>query len=134
MLGALTSLELNLEILVVDDDSPDGTSKLAEEFGRTISEVHVIRRLGERGLGTAYRTGFRQAIQLGADAIITMDCDFSHDPRVIPALIEKLSSADLVIGSRYVPGGRIENWPVRRKLLSAAANSFVRFSISAAGT
>jgi dolichol-phosphate mannosyltransferase len=126
MLGAITAVESELQILVVDDDSPDGTGKLAEAFALSCPNVHVIHRKGERGLGTAYLAGFRHGINAGAEAILTMDCDFSHDPKVIPLLLEKLPSADLVIGSRYVPGGRIENWPRRRKILSASANSFVR--------
>jgi len=126
MLGAINAVADKLQILVVDDDSPDGTGKLVEDIAQSCSFVHVVHRRGERGLGTAYLAGFQLALAAGAEAIITMDCDFSHDPAVIPSLIDKLPMADLVIGSRYVPGGRIENWPLRRTLLSASANSFVR--------
>jgi dolichol-phosphate mannosyltransferase len=126
MLRAINAVNGELQIVVVDDDSPDGTGWLVEEFAQDCSNVHVIHRQGERSLGTAYLAGFRHAIESGAQAILTMDCDFSHDPNVIPSFIEKIRSADLVIGSRYVPGGKIENWPMRRKLLSASANSFVR--------
>lgn len=126
MLHAINAVAGELQILVVDDDSPDGTGKLVADVAQVCSQVHLLHRKGERGLGTAYLAGFRHAIESGAEAVLTMDCDFSHDPGVIPSLIEKLPAADLVIGSRYVPGGRIENWPLRRKLLSASANSFVR--------
>jgi dolichol-phosphate mannosyltransferase len=126
MLRAINAVEGELQIVVVDDGSPDGTGKLVEEVANSCAKVHLLQRQGERGLGTAYLAGFRHAIASGAEAVLTMDCDFSHDPAVIPSLIERLPSADLIIGSRYVPGGRIENWPLRRKILSASANNFVR--------
>lgn len=126
MLRAISSVDRDLQILVVDDDSPDGTGRLAEEVAHGCSRVHVIHRQGSRGLGAACLAGFRRAIESGAEAVLTMDCDFSHDPRAIPLLIEQASAADLVIGSRYVPGGRVENWPLRRRILSSSANSFVR--------
>lgn len=126
LVGALLALDLDLHIVVVDDASPDGTADIAARHARQSSRVHVIRREGERGLGTAYLAGFRRAIDAGADAVLTMDCDFSHDPAVVPLLVEALDSARVVIGSRYVAGGRIENWGLYRKLLSAAANRFVR--------
>jgi dolichol-phosphate mannosyltransferase len=126
MLRAINAVAAGLQILVVDDDSSDGTGKLVEDVAQSCVKVHLLQHKGERGLGTAYLAGFRRAIASGAEAVLTMDCDFSHDPAVIPALIEQLPAADLVIGSRYVPGGRIENWPLYRKLLSASANFFVR--------
>jgi dolichol-phosphate mannosyltransferase len=126
MIRAISSVDGDLQILVVDDNSPDGTGRLAQEVAHGSSQVHVIHRQGKRGLGTAILAGLRYAIESGAEAVLTMDCDFSHDPRVIPLIIERSSVADLVIGSRYVPGGRIENWPRRRKILSSSANSFVR--------
>jgi dolichol-phosphate mannosyltransferase len=126
MLQAISAVADEPQILVVDDDSPDGTGELVEGVSQNCSNVHVLHRRDERGLGTAYRAGFEHAFKSGAHAVLTMDCDFSHDPAVIPLMIENLSGADIVIGSRYVPGGRIENWPLRRKLLSASANSFVR--------
>lgn len=126
MLGALVSLGLGLRVLVVDDASPDGTGEIAERFADGRADVEVIRRAGERGLGTAYLAGFRRALAAGADAVLTMDCDFSHDPATVPALVAALDSADVVVGSRYVAGGRIENWGSHRKLLSAAANRFAR--------
>lgn len=126
MVSALKTLDLGLKVLVVDDDSPDGTAAAAEQLARRWQDLHVVRRVGERGLGTAYVAGFRRALQSGADAVLTMDCDFSHDPRAVPALLDALTSADLVIGSRYVAGGSVANWPLRRRALSASANGFVR--------
>jgi glycosyltransferase involved in cell wall biosynthesis len=95
--------------------------------------VHVIRRRGERGLGSAYLAGFREAIRRGGERLLTMDCDFSHDPAAIPALLAAAEHADLVIGSRYVPGGRIQGWPTHRRLISKVANLFVHafFHLSA---
>ncbi|HEX8068523.1 MAG TPA: polyprenol monophosphomannose synthase [Pyrinomonadaceae bacterium] len=126
LLRAIIALELDLHIVVVDDDSPDGTGELAAQAAREYARLHVIRRAGERGLGTAYLAGFRHALGAGARAVLTMDCDFSHDPRAIPALLAALAEADVVIGSRYVAGGRIEDWGLHRRLLSAAANRFAR--------
>jgi dolichol-phosphate mannosyltransferase len=127
LVRAICALDLGLAVLVVDDDSPDGTAALVEEMAaRERLDARVLCREGERGLGTAYLAGFRLALRRGADAVVTMDCDFSHDPRAIPQLLAALRTAELVIGSRYVPGGRIENWPVRRKVLSATANRFVQ--------
>ncbi len=126
MLRAITSLGLGLQIVVVDDGSPDGTGTLADAVARTCTDVHVIHRPDERGLGTAYVAGFTYAAQRGAEAVLTMDCDFSHDPAVIPSLLQAAAAADVVIGSRYTRGGTIRNWPAYRKLLSASANRFVR--------
>ena len=126
VVAALAALDLDLHVLVVDDDSPDGTADIVERLAREGAPVEVLRRRGERGLGSAYLAGFRRAIGAGAGAVLTMDCDFSHDPREVPALVAALQSAHVVVGSRYAPGGRIENWGLHRKLLSAAANRFAR--------
>lgn len=127
LVGAIISLDLSLNVVVVDDASPDGTGEIAEQLARECAAVRVIRRVGERGLGTAYLAGFRYAMRAGAGAVLTLDCDFSHDPASIPALIAAFDAeTDVVIGSRYVAGGRIERWGVYRKLLSASANRFVR--------
>lgn len=126
VVAALAALDLGLRVLVVDDDSPDGTAEIAERLARGGAPVEVLRRAGERGLGSAYLAGFRRALLAGADAVLTMDCDFSHDPREVPALAAALGSAHVVVGSRYAAGGRIENWGLHRRLLSAAANRFAR--------
>jgi dolichol-phosphate mannosyltransferase len=126
MLAALMALDLDLNVVVVDDASPDGTGDIAERAGRENSRIHVIRREDERGLGTAYLAGFRYALAAGADAVMSMDCDFSHDPRAIQGMVSAFGPAQVVIGSRYVPGGRTENWGLHRKILSATANRFAR--------
>lgn len=126
VVAALAALDLSLRVLVVDDDSPDGTADIAERLAREGAPVEVLRRAGERGLGSAYLAGFRRALRSGAQAVLTMDCDLSHDPRAVPALVAALDSAHVVVGSRYAAGGRIENWGLHRRLLSAAANRFAR--------
>ncbi|MBK8020131.1 MAG: polyprenol monophosphomannose synthase [Chloroflexi bacterium] len=126
MLNALLQLpSLALRILVVDDNSPDGTGRLADEFAqRDPSRVFVLHRTEKAGLGPAYLAGFRRAIELGAEYIIQMDCDFSHQPEYVPKLIEKLIAGyDLVIGSRFMRGGGVDRtWSFFRKLLSWFAN------------
>ena len=109
-------------VVVVDDGSPDGTADLAEAEG---GDVDVLRRPSKQGLASAYRAGFARAIAAGADIVITMDADLSHDPAVIPQLIEASErGADLVIGSRYVPGGQVLDWPVARRALSRWGNHY----------
>jgi dolichol-phosphate mannosyltransferase len=125
VLDAIWSADSRLEVLVVDDDSPDGTGALVEARSAQEPRVRALRRRGERGLGTAYRAGFREALRCGAEAVVTMDCDFSHDPAEIPALLAALDGGDVVIGSRYTAGGRIVGWSLHRRLLSASANRFV---------
>jgi len=122
-----------LRVLVVDDGSPDGTGKIADERAARSESVRVLHRRGARGLGTAYLAGFREALASGADAVLTMDCDYSHDPGQVPQIIIALESADLVIGSRYVRGGEIVGWSPHRRILSRAANTFVHalFSLPA---
>ncbi len=122
LVAAIQALDLPIHIIVVDDNSPDGTGALADELAAGSPRVSVIHRAGKLGLGTAYVAGFRQAIADGADVILTMDADFSHHPRYLPALIEASRRYDLVIGSRYVRGGGVEHWGPERKLLSWGAN------------
>jgi dolichol-phosphate mannosyltransferase len=125
IIEAIFKLELvGLQILVVDDNSPDGTGQLAEALRTEYDEkVHVLHRSQKGGLGPAYIAGFNKAIELGADLIIQMDADFSHQPQYLPELIKKLQLNDLVVGSRYAPGGSVDdNWSVYRKLLSWFAN------------
>ncbi|MEO7371816.1 MAG: polyprenol monophosphomannose synthase [Ilumatobacteraceae bacterium] len=113
------------ELLIVDDASPDGTGRLAEELGGVLGQISVIHRAGKAGLGAAYRAGLREAITRGAEICVQMDADLSHDPAVLPALIANAQhGADLTIGSRYVPGGLTENWPRRRRMLSRWGNRY----------
>jgi dolichol-phosphate mannosyltransferase len=116
--------ELNL--LVVDDNSPDGTANFIEEYSKKDSRVHLIKRTGKLGLGTAYVTGFKYALINNYDAIIQMDADFSHDPKEIKNFLELIKIYDIVIGSRYIFGVRVINWPIRRLLLSYFANLYTR--------
>lgn len=114
------------EILVVDDGSPDGTGDLVEEAGRSEARLHLLRRSGKLGLGSAYLAGFRHGLDGGYDAILTMDCDGSHHPRHLPAILDAAREFDMVIGSRYVPGGGVVNWPWYRRALSWFANFYTR--------
>ena len=112
-------------ILVVDDESRDGTADVADALAASDAAVRVLHRRGRPGYGEALTAGFRLALDAGADVVATMDCDFSHDPACLPQLVAALGSADVAIGSRYVAGGGIRDWPLHRKLLSATANTFV---------
>jgi dolichol-phosphate mannosyltransferase len=117
----------NVSLLVVDDNSPDGTGEVAEALARQHpGRIDVMHRTGKRGLGRSYIDGILAAIDRPVDVICQMDADLSHDPRHLPALIAAADRADVVIGSRYVPGGEIVNWPKRRRLLSRFANSYIR--------
>ena len=116
----------SIEMVVVDDNSPDGTAALVAERGRDEPRLHLVKRAGKLGLGTAYLAGFRFGLDRGFDQIFTMDADFSHHPRYIPEMLRKMETCDLVIGSRYVPGGGIENWPIHRRFLSSFANYYAR--------
>ena len=117
-----------LHVLVVDDRSPDGTDAVADSLAAASEgRVAVMHRTGTRGLGLSYIDGMRAALRTNAAQICQMDADLSHNPSDVPRLLAGLSEADLVIGSRYVPGGRIENWPRHRVLLSGFANRYVRF-------
>jgi dolichol-phosphate mannosyltransferase len=118
----------NVEMLVIDDGSPDGTGAVAEELGRQHpGRVRVMHRTGARGLGRSYLDGFRVAVATDADAVCQMDADLSHDPKYLPAMFAEIArGADLVIGSRYREGGGVENWPMRRIVLSAFANFYIR--------
>jgi dolichol-phosphate mannosyltransferase len=117
----------NLRVLVVDDESPDGTGEIADTLARDAGgRVQVLHRTGPRGLGVSYIEGMQLALSTDATEICQMDADLSHDPADVPRLLERSVTADLVIGSRYVSGGRIENWPRRRLLLSNFANRYVR--------
>lgn len=126
MVAALLALPLeNLRVLVADDDSPDGTGRLADDLARQHpGRVSVLHRRQRRGYGPATMDGFKAALRTDADYIVQMDCDFSHQPRYLPDLLECAADSDVVIGSRYVPGGSVDdNWGLPRKLLSWWANS-----------
>lgn len=113
------------QILIVDDNSPDGTGRLAEEAGRRLGGVEVLHREGKEGLGAAYRAGFARVLARDVDVVVQMDCDGSHDPAVIDELLARIGTgADCVIGSRYVPGGSTPNWPAHRRILSRYGNVY----------
>jgi dolichol-phosphate mannosyltransferase len=119
----------DLNIIVVDDNSPDGTGLLADELVRTHPRVNALHRPAKLGLGTAYIAGFRRALVLGADRIMTMDADFSHHPRYVPSLIELSRTCHLAIGSRYVDGGGSRDCGLARRALSHGANAFARLML-----
>ncbi len=114
------------DILIVDDNSPDDTGKLADEIAAQNPQVHVMHRSGKLGLGTAYIAGFKYAVEHQYDAAFEMDADFSHDPRYLPDFLKAIESADLVIGSRYVKGGGTPNWSLLRRFISGGGNIFAR--------
>jgi glycosyltransferase involved in cell wall biosynthesis len=118
-------LELPVDICVVDDGSPDGTGRIADEWAAREPRVRVIHRTGKLGLGTAYIAGFKAGLAADYDAVMTMDADFSHHPRYIPAMLKALADADLVIGSRYVRGGEVR-YPWHRRMLSRISNFVAR--------
>lgn len=117
------------DVLIVDDNSPDGTGQLADDIHNENPQVHVLHRAGKLGLGTAYIAGFKYAIEHGYDAAFEMDADFSHDPRYLPDFLNKIEQADLVIGSRYIPGGDTPNWSFSRRFISGGGNIFARFML-----
>ena len=125
LISAIRDVWNALSIVIVDDGSPDGTADLAA----AADGVHVIRRAGKQGLGTAYVAGFRYALEQGFQRIGGMDADFSHDPLVLPALFALLDRHDVGIGSRYIPGGGTRNWGILRRLLSRSANAFARLML-----
>ena len=120
-------LDSTYHLLIIDDNSPDGTAKKVEELQKEHSNLHLEIRPGKAGLGTAYLYGFQWALDKGYDSIVQIDADLSHDPNDIPRLIENLSTHELVIGSRYVEGVSVVNWPIRRLILSYGANYYSRF-------
>ena len=116
----------NLDVLIVDDNSPDGTAQIVENIAKDEPTVFLIKRPGKMGLGTAYVTGFKYAIEHGYDYVFEMDADFSHDPEEIPNFLRAIESYDLVIGSRYIVGVNVINWPLTRLILSLTANKYTR--------
>jgi dolichol-phosphate mannosyltransferase len=126
IVGRVRTAQPELDVLVVDDGSPDGTGRIADELAAADSHVKVVHRTQKAGLGAAYRAGFRVALDAGYDVIGEMDADGSHQPEQLERLLDAIRTADLVIGSRWVPGGSIVNWPKSREALSRGGNLYVR--------
>ena len=126
IVGRLRTSQPAIEVLVVDDGSPDGTGALADELAAADPAVHVLHRSAKGGLGAAYLAGFAWALEAGYDVVGEMDADGSHQPEQLQRLLAALLDADLVIGSRWVPGGSVVNWPLRREALSRGGNLYVR--------
>jgi len=125
VLQAVRASVPSADILVVDDNSPDGTAKIVNETGESLGRIDLLQRPGKQGLGSAYRQGFSLALDRGYDVIVSMDVDFSHDPAVLPEMLRLIDAgADAVIGSRYVPGGATVDWPVHRRVLSRWGNRY----------
>jgi len=125
----LIQLDIDMDILFVDDSSPDGTSEKVLEVAKEHPQVHLLKRLGKGGRGAACMAGFQWFFERGVkddNILVEMDADLSHDPADLPKLIDAMENADMVVGSRYLPGGRIENWPAHRTLLSKFANQFAK--------
>lgn len=118
-----------VDILIADDNSPDGTGAIADELSAADPQIHVLHRAGKQGLGAAYLAGFAWAGEHHYEAVVEMDADGSHLPEELPRLLEALAGADLVLGSRYVPGGTVRNWAKSRELLSRSANTYARLML-----
>jgi dolichol-phosphate mannosyltransferase len=130
LLPDILKLGPEYEAIVVDDNSPDGTGKLVSEMLGSEPRIHLVQRPARLGYGSAYLEGFRTALELGADYVVQMDADYSHNPTDVPRLVEAAQSANLAIGSRYVKGGTIAGWPLRRKVISRTANLAARLLLS----
>jgi dolichol-phosphate mannosyltransferase len=127
MVRALRTLPLDdLHVLVVDDNSPDGTGEIADRLAAEDEHVHVLHRPQKEGLGPAYLAGFRRALELGGELVFEMDCDFSHDPADVPRLAAVAANADLVLGSRYVQGGEVGNWGPLRRFVSRGGSLYAQ--------
>jgi len=129
IVGRLQASVPDAHALVVDDGSPDGTGELADQIAARDPRVHVLRRTAKAGLGPAYVAGFSWALERGYDVVVEMDADGSHAPEQLPVLLAALDDADLALGSRYVPGGAVTDWPVHRLLLSRAGNRYTRWAL-----
>jgi len=127
--GRLRAAVPHADLLVVDDNSPDGTGDLADKLAETDTHIQVLHRTVKAGLGPAYTAGFRWALDRGYDAVVEMDADGSHQPEQLPQLLAALDGADAVIGSRWIPGGRLLNWPKSREILSRGANVYTRLML-----
>jgi dolichol-phosphate mannosyltransferase len=129
VVGRVRSAVPTADVLVVDDASPDGTGEIADRLAAEDGQVHVLHRVGKQGLGSAYLAGFGWGLQRGYDVLVEMDADGSHQPEQLPDLLAALADADLVLGSRWVPGGSVVNWPRSRELLSRGGNTYVRLAL-----
>lgn len=129
IIGRLRAAVPAADVLIADDNSPDGTGAIADELSGADAQVHVMHRAGKQGLGTAYLAGFAWAAEHAYDAVVEMDADGSHRPEELPLLLDALTEADLVIGSRWVKGGQVVNWPLHRLLLSRGANLYTRVAL-----
>jgi dolichol-phosphate mannosyltransferase len=127
LIREIYTINSSLDILIVDDNSPDGTGEHVKKLMKQFDNLYLIEREGKLGLGTAYVAGFDFALQNGYTIIFEMDADFSHDPKEIPNFLEAISEADVVIGSRYIKGVNVVNWPLSRLLLSYFANKYTKF-------
>jgi len=126
LLPEVLSKNAEINVLIVDDNSPDGTAAFVENEMKNNDRIHLIKRSSKQGLGTAYIAGFKYALQKNFELIFEMDADFSHDPKEIPKFLDEIKDSDLVIGSRYINGVNVINWPMRRLLLSSFANVYTR--------
>jgi dolichol-phosphate mannosyltransferase len=129
VVGRVREAAPQVDVLVVDDSSPDGTGRIADELAEADDQVHVLHRTSKDGLGAAYIAGFRWAFDRGYDVMVEMDADGSHQPEELPRLLSALCDADLVIGARWVRGGKVLNWPKRREALSRGANTYARLML-----
>jgi dolichol-phosphate mannosyltransferase len=129
IVGRVLAASPHTDVLVVDDSSPDGTGDIADRLAAEHREVHVLHRTTKDGLGGAYLAGFAWGLERGYWALVEMDADGSHHPEQLPSLIEMLAGHDMVIGSRWIPGGRVENWPRRREALSRGGNLYTRLAL-----
>jgi dolichol-phosphate mannosyltransferase len=126
LLPEVLSKDENINVLIVDDNSPDGTAGFVERQMKVDNRIHLIKRQSKQGLGTAYIAGFKYALQNNFQIIFEMDADFSHDPKEIPRFLDEIKNSDVVLGSRYINGVNVINWPLRRLLLSSFANLYTR--------
>jgi dolichol-phosphate mannosyltransferase len=126
LLPEVLSKDENINVLIVDDNSPDGTAAFVESQMKNNNRIHLIKRPSKQGLGTAYIAGFKYALQNNFQLVFEMDADFSHDPKEIPRFLDEIKNSDVVLGSRYINGVNVINWPLRRLLLSSFANVYTR--------
>ncbi len=129
IVGRVRACVPGAHVLVADDNSPDGTGDIADRLAADDDHVHVLHRAGKQGLGAAYLAGFAWGLERGYDVLVEMDADGSHQPEQLPRLLDALADADLVLGSRWVPGGKVVNWPVHRKLISVGGTTYARLAL-----